>query len=146
MPKQKTVKINVEAIEQKIEAQGWSNAYFCEKYMQKGRGWISEWKRGSSLPTPKDTATMCVLLHTTPEEILLTESETAEETAKCQEDIALVRGLLEEMQGAKKAPATEDEGLTEIQKAAIQFVLSLPPDKLERFVKMGRAAFGDDDK
>lgn len=110
MPKQKTVKINIEAIEQKIAAQGWSNAYFCENYMKKGRGWISEWKRGSSLPTPKDAATMCLLLHTTPEEILLAEGETAEETAKCQEDIALVRKLLEEMQEAKKAPATEGEG------------------------------------
>ena len=43
--------------------------------------------------------------------------------------------------GIKEAPATEGEGYTDLQKAAIQFVLSLPPDKLERFVKMGRAAF-----
>lgn len=47
-------------------------------------------------------------------------------------------------EGAKKAPATEGEGYTELQKAAIQFVLSLPPEKLERFIKMGRAAFGED--
>ena len=44
-------------------------------------------------------------------------------------------------QGAKKAQATEGEGYTDLQKAAIQFVLSLPPEKLERFIKMGRAAF-----
>nr|DAL09417.1 MAG TPA_asm: Helix-turn-helix XRE-family like protein [Caudoviricetes sp.] len=44
-------------------------------------------------------------------------------------------------EGVKKAPATEGEGYTELQKAAIQFVLSLPPEKLERFIKMGRAAF-----
>lgn len=43
--------------------------------------------------------------------------------------------------GIKKAPATEGEDYTELQKAAIQFVLSLPPEKLERFIKMGRAAF-----
>ena len=42
---------------------------------------------------------------------------------------------------AKKAPAAEGEGYTDLQKAAIQFVLSLPPEKLERFIKMGRAAF-----
>jgi transcriptional regulator with XRE-family HTH domain len=47
-------------------------------------------------------------------------------------------------EGVKKAPATEGEGYTELQKAAIQFVLSLPPEKLERFIKMGRAAFGED--
>lgn len=46
--------------------------------------------------------------------------------------------------GIKEAPATEGEGYTDLQKAAIQFVLSLPPDKLERFIKMGRAAFEED--
>ena len=47
-------------------------------------------------------------------------------------------------EGVKKAPATEGEGYTDLQKAAIQFVLSLPPEKLERFIKMGRAAFEED--
>lgn len=46
-----------------------------------------------------------------------------------------------EAEGKKEAPATEGEGYTDLQKAAIQFVLSLPPEKLERFIKMGRAAF-----
>lgn len=41
----------------------------------------------------------------------------------------------------EKAPDPKIEGYSELQQAAIQFVLSLPPDKLERFVKMGRAAF-----
>lgn len=47
-------------------------------------------------------------------------------------------------QGVKKALATEGEDYTELQKAAIQFVLSLPPEKLERFIKMGRAAFEEE--
>lgn len=47
-------------------------------------------------------------------------------------------------QGIKKAPATGGEGYTDLQKAAIQFVLSLPPEKLERFIKMGRAAFEEE--
>lgn len=46
--------------------------------------------------------------------------------------------------GIKEATATEGEGYTDLQKAAIQFVLSLPPEKLERFIKMGRAAFEED--
>lgn len=46
--------------------------------------------------------------------------------------------------GVKKAHATEGEDYTDLQKAAIQFVLSLPPEKLERFVKMGRAAFEEE--
>lgn len=41
----------------------------------------------------------------------------------------------------ESAPDPKIEGYSELQQAAIQFVLSLPPDKLERFVKMGRAAF-----
>ena len=49
-----------------------------------------------------------------------------------------------EGEGVEKAPATEGEGYTELQKAAIQFVLSLPPEKLERFIKMGRAAFEEE--
>lgn len=49
-----------------------------------------------------------------------------------------------EAEGKKETPATEGEGYTDLQKAAIQFVLSLPPEKLERFIKMGRAAFEED--
>ena len=48
------------------------------------------------------------------------------------------------IEGVKKAHATDGEGYTDLQKAAIQFVLSLPPEKLERFIKMGRAAFEED--
>lgn len=47
-------------------------------------------------------------------------------------------------EGVKKAPATEGEDYTELQKAGIQFVLSLPPEKLERFIKMGRVAFEEE--
>lgn len=46
--------------------------------------------------------------------------------------------------GAEKALDPKTEGYSELQKAAIQFVLSLPPEKLERFIKMGRAAFEED--
>lgn len=65
--------------------------------------WVSEWKRNSNLPSPEEAVYICVLLQTTPEEILLHEGETEEETAKCQKDIALVRDLLDQ-QGAKKRP------------------------------------------
>lgn len=44
----------------------------------------------------------------------------------------------------ESAPDPKTEGYSELQKAAIEFVLSLPPDKLERFVKMGRAAFEEE--
>nr|DAP88887.1 MAG TPA: nucleoid-associated protein [Caudoviricetes sp.] len=48
------------------------------------------------------------------------------------------------LSGEKETLDPKIEGYSELQKAAIQFVLSLPPDKLERFVKMGRAAFEEE--
>ena len=107
-------------------------------------GWVTEWGRGSNYPSPEEAARMCILLNTTPEEILLHEGKDEKETAKCQKDIELVWKLLEKEKGIKETPDPKIEGYSELQKAAIQFVLSLPPDKLERFVKMGRAAFEED--
>ena len=112
MAKRKTVNVNTDKIIILAEANEWNKAAFARKVGKHSR-WLSEVARGRNLPSPEEAAQMCLLLHTTPEEILLTEGETAEETAKCQEDIALVQGLLEEMQEAKKAPATEGEGLDE---------------------------------
>lgn len=54
--------------------------------------------------------------------------------------VAWLQGKTED-KSIKETPDPEIEGYSELQQAAIQFVLSLPPDKLERFVKMGRAAF-----
>lgn len=109
MAKRKTVNVNTDKIIFLAEANEWNKAAFARKVGKHSR-WLSEVARGRNLPSPEEAAQMCLLLHTTPEEILPTEGETAEETAKCQEDIALVRKLLEEMQSAKKAPATEGEG------------------------------------
>mgnify|MGYP002764677585 CR=1 FL=1 len=132
MPKRDTVQPNVDLIAGKVSAKSWSEASFS-KMIGKHKRWLSEVRRGKNLPSPEEAARMCALLQTTPEEIL-TE----------QDDIDLVKGLLENDSGIKEAPATEGEGYTELQKAAIQFVLSLPPEKLERFIKMGRAAFEED--
>lgn len=48
---------------------------------------------------------------------------------------------VESERAKENAPNFNVEGWTDLQKAAIQFVLSLPPEKLEVFLKMGRAAF-----
>lgn len=71
-------------------------AAFSRKVGKHNR-WISEVKRGRNLPSPEEAARMCVLLETTPEEILLHESETDEETAKCLEDIQRVKELVAEL-------------------------------------------------
>ena len=109
MAKRKTVNVNTDKIIFLAEANEWNKAAFARKVGKHSR-WLSEVARGRNLPSPEEASQMCLLLHTTPEEILLAEGETAEETAQRQEDIALVHRLLEEMQEAKKAPATEGEG------------------------------------
>ena len=141
MSKRATVKVDIERIEIIIKSNGWRNSYFAEVIMKKQRGWVSEWKRGKNLPSPKEAAQMCVLLKATPDEILLHEGSTPEETAKCLEDIETVRKLVEAERAKENAPNFNVEGWTDLQKATIQFVLSLPPEKLEVFLKMGRAAF-----
>lgn len=129
MPKRDTVKPNVDAILKMVASNSWSAASFS-KMVGKHKRWLSEVKRGNNLPSPEEAARMCVLLQTTPEEILAEQA-----------DIDQVNALLENEMAKEKALATEGEDYTELQKAAIQFVLSLPPEKLERFIKMGRAAF-----
>lgn len=145
MSKRTTVKVDIDRIEIIIKANGWRNSYFAEVIMKKQRGWVSEWKRGKNFPSPEEAARMCILLKTTPDDILLHEGKTQEETAKCLEDIETVRKLVEAERVKENAPNFNVEGWTDLQKAAIQFVLSLPPEKLEVFLKMGRAAFEEKD-
>ncbi len=113
MPKRDTVFINYEKTVQLIKEKYRNNTIFCEA-INKAMGterttkWVSEWKRNSNLPSPEEAVYICILLQTTPDEILLHEGKTEEETAKCQKDIALVRDLLDQ-QGAKKAPTETSE-------------------------------------
>lgn len=98
MPKRDTVQPNVDLIAGKVSAKSWSEASFS-KMIGKHKRWLSEVRRGKNLPSPEEAARMCVLLQTTPEEIL-TE----------QDDIDLVKGLLDNKMAKKEAPATEGEG------------------------------------
>lgn len=118
MAKRKTVNVNTDKIIFLAEANEWNKAAFARKVGKHSR-WFSEVARGRNLPSPDEAAAICLLLHTPPEEILLTEGETEKETAQYQEDIALVHQLMEKMQGAKKAPAAKGEGSKE---AASNFI------------------------
>nr|DAR54877.1 MAG TPA: DNA binding protein [Caudoviricetes sp.]DAW85053.1 MAG TPA: DNA binding protein [Bacteriophage sp.] len=114
MAKRDVVFINYEKIVFLIKKIYRNNTIFCEELNKKmgttrTTKWVSEWKRNSNLPSPKEAAVICILLKTTPDEILLREGETPEETAKCLEDIETVRKLVE-AEGIKEAPATEGEG------------------------------------
>lgn len=119
-----------------------SEAAFSRKF-KKNNGWVTDLRRSKNLNLPsKELAVqMCLTLNVSPDDILLHEGKTPEETKKCLEDIETVRKLVEAERAKEKAPNFNVEGWTDLQKAAIQFVLSLPPEKLEVFLKMGRAAF-----
>ena len=139
MAKRKTVNVNTDKIIFLAEANEWNKAAFARKVGKHSR-WLSEVARGRNLPSPEEAAQMCLLLHTNPEEILLAEGETAEETAQRQEDIALVQGLLKEMQEAKKAPATEGEGISEDRKALLDIVYSLTDEQCRKLLVLVQGA------
>lgn len=105
MPKRATVKPNVDAILKMVASNSWSAASFS-KMIGKHKRWLSEVKRGNNLPSPEEAARMCVLLETTPKEILLHEGETDEETAKCLEDIQRVKELVAELRKEETIPTT----------------------------------------
>lgn len=95
---------------------------------------VSNWKSGAVIPHPKTRQKIAdhfgiTLAELDGDELPVLPKKGAEKAPDPKTE------------GIKKAFATEGEGYTDLQKAAIQFVLSLPPEKLERFIKMGRAAF-----
>ena len=123
--KKKTVKIKANYIEYCLGVNGWSNAHFCTNLMSRGRGWITEWKRGRNLPTPEETARMCELLHTAPEDIL-TDAE----------DVELVRGLLEQAEkNNAPAPIAEGERIDPTTARIIEIVRQLDPKVRESYLQ-----------
>lgn len=97
----------------------------------------SQWNTGKSKPSPQKLPAIAEFLGVSVADILPDDEEVLPKVKKESAPDPKTEGV-------KKAPATEGEGYTDLQKAGIQFVLSLPPEKLERFIKMGRAAFEED--
>lgn len=123
--KKKTVKVKENYIEYCLGVNGWSNAHFCTNLMGRGRGWITEWKRGRNLPTPEEAARMCELLHTTPEDILIDA-----------EDVTLVRGLLEQAEkNNAPAPIAEGERIDPTTARIIEIVRQLDPKVRESYLQ-----------
>lgn len=87
-----------------------SEAAFSRKFGKNNR-WVSDLRRGKStnLPSKELAVQMCLTLNVSPDDILLHEGKTPEETVKCLEDIETVRKLVE-VESAKKAPDPKTEG------------------------------------
>lgn len=105
MSRRKTVKLNLEFVNPRIKEVCHNNVIFCNQMGRPNqKTWVTDWNRvkdgnwaPKNLPSPEEAARMCILLETSPEEILLHEGETDEETAKCLEDIQRVKELVEEL-------------------------------------------------
>ena len=131
MSRKKTVKIIYNAIKDPIKKLFRSNVVFCEAMGFTGRdSWVSDLKRGRNLPSPEEAARMCVLLQTTPEEILSEEA-----------DVELVRSLIEQerKKSVKKERPADSEALTPKDKALLTWFHSLPQEKREALLNLGDA-------
>ena len=113
--KRKTVAVNCETIVPKINENGWSDASFS-RLVRKYPSWFSEVKRGRNLPSPEEAARMCVLLKTTPDEILVE-----------QNDIDLVNALLDNEMAKEKTPDPKIEGVDD---KIAQFIRSASAEEL----------------
>lgn len=98
---------NVDAIVNLIISRGWSRTYFSKTLMGKNHGWLTDLKRKGCIVFLEDAAKICILLNSTPEEILMHDGKDEKETQKCKKDIELVRELVEKQ---KEAPAAKGEG------------------------------------
>lgn len=125
MSKRLVVTPNIEEVNSLVEGKGWSKAYFSETVMKKSRGWITEWKRAKNFPSPEEAVRMCVMLQTTPEEIL-TE----------QADIELVRGLLEQERekGIKKDPIPKDGAVSSAKQKLLDALDGLSDSQIEKLI------------
>lgn len=125
MSKRLVVTPNIEEVNSLVEGKGWSKAYFSETVMKKSRGWITEWKRAKNFPSPEEAVRMCVMLQTTPEEILMEQA-----------DIELVRGLLEQERekGIKKDPIPKDEVVGSAKQKLLDALDGLSDSQIEKLI------------
>lgn len=135
MSRKKTVRLNYPAAKAAIDKNFRSNVVFCEAMgFQNRNSWVSDLKRNKNLPSPEEAARMCILLNTTPEEILLREGSTEVETAQCQQDIETVQQLVEEANGAEKAPDPKIEGLSAAKQALLAAVDGMTDEQCEKLL------------
>ena len=147
MAKRDTVSVNCEKVSSFIKMNEWTKAAFS-RTVGKYSSWFAEVLRGNNLPSPEEAARMCVLLQTTPEEILSEEA-----------DIELVRSLIEQERekGIKKDPIPKDgavsqekqllldmiDGLSDEQKVLLALSKKMSDDELKRFIAAMKAMLGE---
>lgn len=123
MAARKTVQIQLEKVLSLSKNAGWSAATLAKR-VGKHERWFSEIKRNKNLPSPEEAARMCVLLQTTPEEILVEQA-----------DIDLVNALLDNEMAKEKSPAQVGEGLSPIVRELFDFIDSASDDEIADLIR-----------
>ncbi len=125
MSRRKTVQLNLPVVLPLIKKTCRSNVVFCEKMGRNSGQWVSDWQRtpAKNLPSPEEAARMCALLQVEPEEIIATP-----------EDIALVRGLIEQEREAQKKDTTpQGDVLSPLEAELMEYVRELSEEQ-KRFL------------
>lgn len=125
MAKRDTVNVDCNKIDILRKANEWNKSAFSRK-VGKYNSWYSEVLRGNNLPSPEEAACICILFDAPPDDILLHEGKTPEETAKCLEDIETVRKLVD-AEGIKETPDPKIEGVDD---KIAQFIRSASAEEL----------------
>ena len=105
-----------------------SAAAFARKVGQYNR-WVSDLKRGRNKIKKEVAVRVCLLLKTTPEEILLHSGPTEEETQKCLEDIEEVKRLIEEERGRNIEKAPADKSGSQSEEEFMMLFQQLSPEE-----------------
>lgn len=105
-----------------------SAAAFARKVGQYNR-WVSDLKRGRNKIKKEVAVRVCLLLQTTPEEILLHSGPTEEKTQKCLEDIEEVKRLIEEERGRNVEKAPADKSGSQSEEEFMMLFQQLSPEE-----------------
>ena len=107
-----------------------SEAAFSRKFGKNNR-WVSDLRRGknTNLPSKELAVQMCLTLNASPDDILLHDGKTPEETAKCLKDIETVRKLVE-AEGIKETPDPKIEGVSAEAQEILDYIRDATPAEL----------------
>lgn len=125
MAKRDTVNLDCDKIDILRKANQWNQSAFSRK-VGKYSSWYSEVLRGKNLPSPEEAAHICIVFNASPDDVLLHEGKTPEETATCLKDIETVQKLVE-AEGVKEAPDPKIEGVDD---KIAQFIRSASAEEL----------------
>lgn len=112
-----------------------SEASFSRKF-KKNNGWVTDLRRSKNLNLPsKELAVqMCLTLNVSPDDILLHEGKTPEETAKCLEDIETVRKLVEAERAKENAHDPKTEGVSDAKQKLYDAIANLTDEQCTKLL------------